>query len=194
MAVGGVELQGKHVRVLPMAAEHVDELFAAGHHAQIWAYMSMRVQTRQDMQRLVQQALERREGGREFPFVVQDVASGRLVGSTRFLDISEADRHLEIGWTWYTPDVWRTVINTETKYLLLRHCFEDLSMMRVQLKTDGRNTRSQTAIARIGGVREGVLRKHMVMPDGFVRDSVYFSILDDEWADVRRRLEAMLDR
>src|SRR5699024_2902682 len=112
--------------------------------------------------------------------------------STRFLNISIPNSNLEIGWTWLSPKVWRTSINTECKYLLLKHCFEMLGAIRVQLKTDSRNVRSQQAIERIGAVKEGVLRNHMVMSDGFLRHSVYYSVIDQEWSLVKDKLERML--
>ncbi len=126
------------------------------------------------------------------PFAVIDRASGNAIGSTRFLDISARDRHVEIGWTWYGRAYWRTPINTESKYLLLKHAFEDLGCIRVALKTDSRNERSQRAIERIGAVREGILRRVVIMHDGYQRSSVYYSILDDEWARVKAELEKKL--
>lgn len=145
-----------------------------------------------DMAAWVNKALSAKATGREYPFVVVQKDTGEVVGSTRFLDIDNSNQSLEIGSTWLTPAVWRSAVNTECKYLLFKHCFETLRLLRVQLKTDARNLRSQRAIERIGGVREGVLRKHRVLPDGFVRDSVYFSIVDDEWPNVKQRLESYL--
>ncbi len=164
----------------------------AGRSPEIWEYMPMRVARRDDMGRLVREALQAQAEGREIPFVIRDRASGRIIGSTRFLDLRPSHRSLEIGWTWLTPDVWRTSSNTECKYLLLRHCFESLGLLRVQLKTDARNVRSQRAIERLGAVREGVLRHHVIMPDGYLRDSVYYSILAEEWSGTRTRLEGSL--
>ncbi len=187
-----VRLTGDRVEIVPMDPAHTDGLFAAGRAAEIWEYMPMRVATPEDMARLLRDALRDRDEGREFPFVIIDRASGRIVGSTRFLEIALAHRGIEIGWTWLAPDVWRTPINTECKYLLLRHCFETLEMIRVQLKTDARNLRSQRAIERLGAAREGVLRHHRVMPDGYLRDSVYYSILAEEWPGVKARLEGVL--
>ena len=122
------------------------------------------------------------------PFAVIDRASGAVAGSTRYFDIRPADRGLEIGYTWYGEAYQRTTINTECKFLLLHHAFEGLGALRVQLRTDSRNLRSQAAIVRIGGVREGVLRSHMVMPDGYLRDTVVFSIIRSEWPEVEKRL------
>ena len=194
MEIRPVELIGESVKIQPMEAHHVKELFEAGNFPEIWAYMSMQVRSIDDMESLVSNALQSRELGSEFPFVIIDRASGKIVGSTRFLNISLPNRNLEIGWTWLTPSVWRTRINTECKYLLLKHCFETLGAIRVQLKTDSRNLRSQQAIQRIGGIKEGVLRNHMIMHDGYIRDSVYFSIIDSEWAMVKDNLESILEQ
>jgi N-acetyltransferase len=194
MEVRPVTLEGQHVRLDPMESGHVDPLFEAGNHPEIWTYMPMRVNTRADMERLVANALAARDNGTELPFVIVYKASGKVVGSTRFLDILPQHRNLEIGWTWLSPEVWRTPVNTECKYLLLQHCFETLGCMRVQLKADSRNERSIAAMERIGAVREGVLRKHRITYDGHIRHSVYFSILDDEWPAVKETLERKLYR
>ena len=190
--VGPVELVGEHVALVPMEEAHLDGLCDAGRSPEIWPYMPMQIGGRDDMARLIRDALRARDQGAELPFVIRDRRSGRIVGSTRFLDITPAHRNVEIGWTWLDPAVWRTPVNTECKYLLTRHCFDTLEMIRVQLKTDARNTRSQRAIERLGAVREGVLRHHRIMPDGYLRDSVYYSILLEEWPAVRARLEGWL--
>ncbi|HLW60176.1 MAG TPA: GNAT family protein [bacterium] len=192
MDVHPVTLTGTRVTLIPMEPAHAEPLFDAGRSDEIWTYMPMRIRTIDDMRRLVREALHAREGGSELPFVIVDRPAARVVGSTRFLEITPAHRGIEIGWTWLSPDVWRTSINTECKYLLLQHCFETLEAIRVQLKTDLRNVRSQQAIERIGGVREGVLRHHRIMPDGHLRDSVYFSILREEWPRAKSRLEGSL--
>ncbi|TWT25817.1 GNAT family N-acetyltransferase [Planomicrobium sp. CPCC 101110] len=192
MKIIPVKLAGERVILLPMEIHHVRDLFNAGNSADIWAYMPMKVESIEDMKRLVEKALQAKEQGTEFPFVIFDKILGKIVGSTRFLDISVHDKSLEVGWTWLSPVVWKTQVNTECKYLLLKHCFEALRAIRVQIKTDGRNIRSQQAIERLGAVKEGVLRQHRILPDGFVRDSVYYSILDGEWPKVRDRLESML--
>ena len=192
MKVTPIELVGQKVKIRPMEQDDLIELYNAGNSADIWTYMPMSVQSLDDMKRLIDDALQAREQGTEFPFVIIAKDSQKIVGSTRFLDISTANRSLEIGWTWLSPAVWRTSINTESKYLLLRHCFETLGTIRVQIKTDGRNQRSQKAIERLGAVREGVLRRHRIMYDGFVRDSVYYSIIDQEWQLVKTSLESMM--
>ena len=125
-------------------------------------------------------------------FTIIDKETNRPVGSTRYMDITLPNRGLEIGWTWLTPSVWRTRMNTECKYLLLKHGFEELNLLRIQLKTDSRNLRSQRAMERLGAVREGVLRRHRLLSDGYQRDTVYYSILAEEWAGVKARLERSL--
>ncbi len=192
MNVKPVVLTGERAMLVPMEGSHVEALYEAGRSPEIWPYMPMRVRTLEDMRTLLEEALRARDRGTEFPFVIIERSLNRIVGSTRFLEITPAHRGIEIGWTWLSPDAWRTPINTECKYLLLRHCFETLGALRVQLKTDARNVRSQVAIERIGGVREGLLRHHRIMPDGYLRDSVYYSILIEEWPAVKARLEGWL--
>jgi len=195
MWIETIELAGGRARLVPLQAEHTPALYEAGRDPDIWTYLPRRVETPEDMGSLVQEALVAREAGTDFPLVILDQNAGdRVVGSTRLCDIQPVHRGVEIGWTWLAPDVWRTRINTECKYLLLCHCFETLNALRVSLKTDERNIRSQRAIERLGAVKEGVLRKHRVLPDGYVRNSVYYSILNDEWPAVKQRLEAFLDQ
>lgn len=183
-----------HVRLEPLAEHHLDELFAATRDPELWVWSPSPILTREQMQAWYQKAMEGQARGTDLPFAVVLQTTGQVVGSTRYMDIRPRDEGLEIGTTFLSKDVWRTAVNTECKYLLLRHAFETLGALRVQLKTDGRNIRSQNAIRRIGGVYEGTLRKHMRLHDGFIRDTVYFSILADEWPDVKGRLEAMLRR
>ena len=192
MNVQPIRLVGGRAMLVPMETAHIAELFAAGDHPEIWPYMSLRVERYEDMERLVRDALAARDEGKELPFTIIDRDEDRIVGSTRFLDIDRVHRNLEIGWTWLSPSVWRTRINTECKYLLLRHSFETLDALRVQLKTDARNLRSRQAIDRLGAAKEGVLRRHRILPDGYVRDSVYYSIVAEEWPAVRERLEERL--
>lgn len=186
-------LTGKRAKLVPMATSHIEGLYEAGRDPGIWTYMPLRMTGIADAERLVQEALKAREQGSEFPFVIIDQETDRIVGSTRYMEITPAHRALEIGWTWLSPEVWRTRINTECKYLLLRYGFEALQAVRVQLKTDMRNLRSQQAIERLGAVREGVLRHHRILPDGYRRDTVYFSILEAEWPAVKARLEGFLE-
>lgn len=187
-----VELIGKKVKLLPLELNHVKSLYEAAKPQEIWTHLPVKIQNRNDVQKLAENALTAKKNGQEFPFVVMDLNTDSIVGSTRFLDISFPNKSLEIGWTWYSPSVWRTGVNTECKYLLLKYCFEELKFNRVQLKTDRRNERSKAAISRLGAVQEGIIRKQMILPDGYVRDSVIFSIIKEEWPSVKQRLEGFL--
>jgi RimJ/RimL family protein N-acetyltransferase len=177
----------------PLGREHLDGLFAAAAEPSIWQWMPVDASTsREDMARWLEDALKQRDAGKQQPFVIIAQESGTVIGSTRYLEIMPRDHTIEIGWTWLATAVQRTAVNTECKYLLLRHAFETLGAVRVQLKTDLRNTRSQAAIERLGGVREGVLRKHRLIQGNHQRSSVIYSILDDEWPAVKARLEGWL--
>ena len=181
------------MRLEPVAPRHAEELFAAGSAEAIWTYMPRPVlKSVEDTLGWIQEALAAAAEGSQLPFAIVHRASGKAIGSTRYLDILREHRGLEIGWTWMGTAYQRTPVNTECKSLLLTHAFEELGAVRVQLKTDLRNERSQRAIERIGAVREGVLRKHMLRWDGYIRDTVYYSILASEWLDVKRRLENLL--
>jgi|SRR5690349_7196674 len=193
MKVEPVVLTGKHIRLEPLDEAHVPGLAEVGNDPSIWLYNPYgKALDETAMQGWVRSALRHREEGTEQPFVVVHLASGEVAGTTRYMDIRPAHRGLEIGATWYGAAFRRTVVNTEAKYLLLRHAFETLACIRVQFKADSRNERSLKAIERIGAVREGVLRNHIIMPDGVYRHSVFFSILDNEWPAVKIRLEEFL--
>ncbi|MSR02945.1 MAG: N-acetyltransferase [Gemmatimonadetes bacterium] len=188
-------LYGEHVQLEPLDHRHIDDLLDAAQNDDIWRYMPVpRPATRVVVEQLIDKAWKAASEGLEIPFTTIDDKSDRAVGSTRYLDIHRSDRILEIGWTWLGVGAQRTPINTECKLLLLRHAFDHLGALRVQLKTDGRNTRSQQAIERLGAVKEGVLRRNRLMWDGVRRDTVYSSILDDEWPAVKTRLEGFLAR
>ncbi len=189
-----VTLEGKHVRLEPLGIQHLAGIVRAGQDESIWTWLSQRPSTREDFERWLNDALKAQAAGIRLPFATIERASGEVVGSTSFLAISPENRRLEIGWTWLAPSAQRTPINTEAKYLQLRHCFETLGCVRVELKTDVRNTNSRRAIERIGAKYEGVMRKDMLTRGGFHRDSVYFAIIDDEWPEAKRRLEEMLRR
>lgn len=188
-------LEGACVRLEPLSLDHARDLFEAGADAAVWRYLSIPGFANIDATRAwIEDAMSQAAQGREVPFAIVEKRSGRAMGSTRYMDIRRAHRGLEIGWTWLSPAVQRSAVNTECKYLLLSHAFDTLGALRVQLKTDHRNLKSQQAIERIGGVREGVLRHHMICPDGTMRDSVYFSILRTEWGKVKTGLETMVHR
>jgi RimJ/RimL family protein N-acetyltransferase len=151
-----------------------------------------RITTREEMLAYIRKALSDQAAGSAIPFATVEKGSSRVVGSTRFLNIDRANSRVEIGSTWLARPWQRTAINTEAKYLMLRYAFEDLACTRVELKTDALNQVSRAAILRIGAKQEGILRKHMATWTGRVRDTVYFSILDSEWRDVKASLEHKL--
>src|SRR5512140_3085611 len=195
MDVQPVTLAGRFVRLEPLREEHVAGLAAIGLDDSIWKYMPYGyMRSEADIRGWVREIISRASAGGDLPFAVIDLASGCVAGATRYMEIRPAHRGLEIGGTWYGAAYRRTHVNTECKYLLLEHAFEQLKCIRVQLKTDSRNERSQRAIERLGAVREGVLRNHLILPDGHVRHSIYYSILDSEWPNVKARLEEMLER
>jgi len=188
-----VTLKGHHVRLEPLSEVHVPGLAAAGDDPSLWEYMvygSLSGESR--MRAWVEMLLKLQAQGGDLPFAVIHLASGKVAGATRYMDIRKAHLSLEIGGTWYGPAYQRTAVNTESKFLLLQYAFETLGCVRVQFKTDSRNLRSQKAIERIGAVKEGILRQHMILPSGYLRDSVYYSILDREWPEVKQRLQKLL--
>jgi RimJ/RimL family protein N-acetyltransferase len=194
MQLAAITLEGKHVRLEPLKAHHVEPLLKAAADQKIWQFTSTVVRTTVDMQKYVEMALDWQNAGTAVPFVTMERGSHRVIGSTRFANIDRDHRRAEIGWTWLSPEYWRTAVNTEAKYLMLRHAFEQWNCIRVELKTNAKNARSRAAILRIGATEEGTLRHHMIQPDGSYRDSVYYSILDEEWPQVKKRLEERLAR
>ena len=193
MEIKRITLTGKHVRLEPIGEQHIAGLAEIGRGHDFWKFMlygDMKIEA--DFRHFVEDLLAREQKGTDLPFAVIHLASGRVAGSTRYLNIDRPNRGLEVGGTWYGPEFQRTAVNTECKYLLLTYAFEILKAIRVQIKTDLLNVRSQKAIERIGAIKEGVLRNHMILQDGRIRDSVFYSILDKEWAEVKRKLEAML--
>ncbi len=188
-----VTLAGNHVRLEPLTLDHIPGLTIAGQDESIWKYMLYgTIRTEAQMRVWVLDLLEKQKLGTDLPFVVIHMESGRIAGATRYLEVRPQHRSLEIGGTWYAAEFQRTAVNTESKYLLLKYAFENLKCIRVQFKADARNLRSRRAIERLGAVPEGILRNHYILPDGTVRDSAYYSILDREWPQVRKRLEAFL--
>jgi RimJ/RimL family protein N-acetyltransferase len=195
MDIHPVTLTGEIVRLEPLARAHIPALWAAGCDPAIWRYMVYgTINSVQDMENWVEMLLARQADGTDLPFAVYHCQAGTIIGATRYLDIHPEHRGLEIGGTWYTPDFQRTAVNTECKYLLLKHAFEALGCVRVQFKTDSRNERSQKALERIGAVKEGILRNHIITPEGYVRDSVFYSIIDREWPVVKSHLEKLLQK
>jgi RimJ/RimL family protein N-acetyltransferase len=187
-----VELAGRHVRLVPLAGSHVEPLAAVGLDGELWRWTTSHVATVDDMRRYVAQALAEAAAGAALPFATTLAADGTVVGSTRLANYAAAHRRIEIGWTWVARPWQRSAVNTEAKLLMLGHAFDVLGCRRVELKTDALNARSRAAILRVGAVEEGTLRRHMVTESGRVRDTVYFSVLAEEWPSARARLEERL--
>lgn len=190
--VKSVLLTGDSVRLEPLCQKHAQGLYNRGRSQADWAYMPRACFIDQaDVRQWIDEALE--TPGQQ-AFAIIETAKNKVVGSTRYLNIRPEHRSLEIGWTWLGQEWQRTGVNTEVKLLLLTHAFERLGCVRVEFKTDGRNKRSQQALERIGATREGVLRKHMIVQGDYRRDSVYFSVIDDEWPQVKERLQLLCNR
>jgi RimJ/RimL family protein N-acetyltransferase len=191
MNVEPVTLEGRWVRLEPLAQRHAADLALVSGDEEIWQYMPAALLTIDQIQAWIAEALELQADRAALPFAIVERESGRAIGSTRYLTIMPKDRGIEIGWTWLGRAFWRTAINSECKYLLLGHAFETLECIRVQIKTDRRNERSRRAIERLGAQFEGILRNHMVLRYG-LRDSAYYSIIDSEWPEVKARLAQRL--
>lgn len=188
-----VTLHGRVVRLEPLSEAHVPDLAAVGLEEEIWRYMRYGpVRTQAELLTWVQSLLRLQKLGTDLPFAVIYQPTERAIGCTRYLSINTTDRSVEIGGTWYGLAYQRTAVNTECKYLLLGHAFETLGCVRVWFKVDARNERSKRAIERLGAFKEGVLRNHMILPDGFIRDSVIYSILPSEWPLIKSSLEENL--
>ncbi|GCE15234.1 GNAT family N-acetyltransferase [Tengunoibacter tsumagoiensis] len=192
MKIEPVELKGMRARLVPLEEAHIPALYATGHDEELWTYSALKATTLEEMSHLVHTFLQDQRRGEALPFAIIDLADQQIVGCTQLHSISQEHRHGEIGKTWLSPHTWGTHLNTECKYLLLRHCFETLAMLRVQFRTDGRNVRSQRAVERLGAVREGVLRHNWVLPNGYVRDTIYYSILLEEWPACKHHVDGML--
>ena len=195
MRVEPVVLEGTQVRLEPLSLErHAAGLLEIGLDPELWRWTVTKIESAAELRRYVERALQDQAEGRAVPFATVERAGGRIVGSTRFMAIAVPHRRVEIGSTWIARPWRRTAINTEAKYLMLRHAFETWGCQRVEFKADVRNERSRRAILRLGSVEEGTYRKHMVTEHGTVRDSVYYSIVDDEWPAVKARIEGLLAR
>lgn len=187
-----VILTGRHVRLEPLSPDHFEALCGIGLDEDLWRWTPQRISTRPQLLDYLEEALSERDQRRSLPFAIVSLRDGAVAGCTRYGNIDLPNRRLEIGWTWIGVPWQRTAVNTETKLLLLTHAFETLGMNRVELKTDALNERSRNAILRIGAKEEGTLRRHMVTESGRLRDTVYFSVLDDEWPGVREGLQDRL--
>ena len=192
MSIEPVTLTGHYVRLEPLKMEHFDALWSVGQDVELWKWTPYQIDTPEKMRTYIQAALDGQELGTALPFVTIERATDRVVGSTRFGNIDAPNHRVEIGWTWIDRRQQRTPVNTEAKFLMLQHAFEVWHCIRVELKTDALNTRSRTAIARLGAKEEGTFRHHMIVDTGRLRDTVYFSIIDDEWPTVKVRLQELL--
>jgi N-acetyltransferase len=193
MTVTPITLEGRHVRLELLAKEHLAGLAAVGLDEELWRWIPTPVRTTEEMAAYIETAREELERGVSLPFAILEKATGRAIGSTRYGNIDRTHHRVEIGWTWVAREWQRTAMNTEAKYLLLRHAFETLGCLRVELKTDSLNERSRAAILRIGAQQEGIFRNHMITANGRIRHTVYFSIIDSEWPAVKARLESRLN-
>jgi len=184
-------LTGETVDLIPLSKTHFAELEKIAKDPRIWEFYTFDCSQSEKFLTVYATALITRDRGLEFPFVIVHKKTNQIIGSTRFLDIQEKHRKLEIGWTWLHPDYWATEINLECKLLLLSHCFETLKTLRVQIKTDANNIRSRKAIEKIGGQFEGILRNDMIRDNGIIRNSAYFSIIEEEWEEKKQKLTAL---
>lgn len=192
--VAPFSLEGTHVRLDPLRSAHAPLLWeiVKNHLEDMFRWIPYRLQSLQDFEAFNRQVLDEQKRGLSIPFATFERSSGKIAGTTRYMNMDLANRKVEIGSTWIAPPWQRTVINTEAKYLMLGHAFETWKCLRVELKTDSMNQRSRQAILRLGAKEEGVLRKHMLTWNGRQRDSVYFSILDTEWPGVKAEFERKL--
>jgi RimJ/RimL family protein N-acetyltransferase len=190
-----ITLEGRFVRLEPLDLDrHWDGLLAIAMDVSLWRFTTAKIRTQGDLRRYLDTALEEQVRGRALPFATVHRESGRVAGCTRFGNLERAHRRVEIGWTWVGEEFQRTAVNTEAKYLMFKHAFEDWGFRRVELKTSSINEKSKAAMRRLGLVEEGTLRKHMLNDDGGSRDTTYFSVVDDEWPAMKARLEGMLAR
>jgi RimJ/RimL family protein N-acetyltransferase len=192
MHVEPIILEGNHVRLEPLSLDHLDALTEVALDPELWKFTTVNIRNRDEMRGYVEEAVKLQNAGTVMAFVTRDKKSNAIVGSTRFADIVPAHRTMEIGWTWIARSHQRTAVNTEAKYLMLRHAFEQMNARRVMLKTDETNVKSRAAIERIGAKQEGILRNHMLVWGGRNRNSVVFSIIAEEWPEVKKNLEAKL--
>jgi N-acetyltransferase len=183
-------LENERARLEPLAETHYKPLLEIALHKELWAYTSAKIYSEEDFRKYFDQALKERENESAYAFAIFDKQANRYGGCTRFGNISLANKRMEIGWTWYHPQLQRTGLNRACKFLLLQFGFETIGLNRIELKTSLLNERSQTAMQKIGAVKEGVLRKHMINEDGTVRDTVYFSFINDEWPAIKQRVFA----
>jgi RimJ/RimL family protein N-acetyltransferase len=194
MSLASTILTGQHARLAPLSQDHLNDLQDAASDGRLWELFFTSVPSPENLMTWFKVATEQRDKGLALPFTVFDQIKNKVIGATRYCNIDSTNKRLEIGYTWYAQSYQRSVINTECKLLLLTHAFEMLDCNAVEFRTDWFNQRSQKAIERLGAKRDGVLRSHMILPDGRVRDTVVYSILKHEWAGVKANLEFKLNR
>ncbi|WHT40180.1 GNAT family N-acetyltransferase [Myroides sp. mNGS23_01] len=185
-------LEGNMVQLIPLELHHLEELYTLASDKELWRLVPSDCSERETFFTNYTQAIKARAQGLQYPFVIVNKETGQYMGSTRFFEMYELDKKLEIGWTWITQEYWGTTVNLECKLLLMTYCFEVLQVNRVQLKTKDTNIRSRKAIEKIGGVFEGILRKDKIQADGTTRNAAYYSILDTEWKDVKNKIEMLI--
>ncbi|MEM8998768.1 MAG: GNAT family protein [Bacteroidota bacterium] len=184
-----IHLEGQKVQLVPLDKTYRDQLLEAASDGKLWELWYTSVPSSENIDNYIEQALQQKQKGFEYPFIVLDVKNGEVIGTTRFYNLQPEHRHLEIGYTWYAQSHQRTGVNTACKYLMLKYAFEELNCIAVQFMTNWHNLRSRTAIARLGAKQDGVLRNHRLLPDGTFRDTVVFSITNQEWIGVKKSLE-----
>ena len=184
-----IKLKGEKVELIPLDKSHKAKLLKATSDGKLWELWFTSVPSSENIDDYINNALKEKENGKGFPFVVKDKNSGEIIGSTRYCNATPEHRRLEIGFTWYSKKSQRTGVNTECKYLLLKYAFEELNCIAVEFKTNWHNLRSRTAINRLGAKQDGILRNHRLNTDGSYRDTVIFSITDQEWKGVEKSLK-----
>jgi RimJ/RimL family protein N-acetyltransferase len=193
MNVRSVTLEGKRAKLIPLEESQIEKLYEAGRDERVWVHYTFRkIDSFSEFRNFFLSSIESAKKGDRLAFTIINKETGKISGSTSFYDISHKDRAIEIGGTWFSPEMWGTKFNEECKYLLLKHCFEELKTIRVFFKTDETNLRSQKALEKIGAKFEGILRNHMIREDGTFRNSAYYSIIDSEWESVKTHLEIIL--
>lgn len=192
--ISPIILEGKRVRLEPLTLEHLPELAEIAFDPAIWRWMSVWITDREKLHTFVHGALEDVRAGTAVVWVTRSRADGKVAGATRLYDISQQHRTMELGYTWLHPRYHRTGLNVEAKYLQLTHAFERMNAMRVAFKTHHENLPSQKAIAALGAKHEGVFRNHIIMPDGSIRHSVWYSVIREDWREVKSSLESRLQR
>jgi RimJ/RimL family protein N-acetyltransferase len=188
-------LETQNVKLIPLNQSHINELWEIAQNETIWRfYTFQKIKSKERFSQFIAHSIEMSKSGSEYTFTIINKPTGKMIGGTSFLDISSENRSLEIGRTWIAPQLQGTGLNTEVKYIMLKYCFEEMQLGRVFFKTDSGNMRSSKALEKIGAVYEGTLRNHMLREDGSYRHSAYYSIIDSEWKEVKKRLEIMLDK